>query len=161
MIPAMRHRTLLFSALVAVAGLIAPAQAAAIKKFTGKTQQNRTINLTIGDDGTLESGNINWITRRCAQSGSRFQNITRFTGPYDQDTPEAFSDSGAYTVRDRGRIRSRVSVTLSGQHFFDPANPAAEKWVGTFKATVVVRRRGRVIDRCRLRSTTWEAGLAP
>jgi hypothetical protein len=156
----MRLRTYLFSA-VAVAALAAPSEAAAVKNFAGKTQQNRTINLTIGDDGMLDTARVNWISRNCAQSGSRFQNITRFRKPYDESTPESFRDVGSYTVRDRGRIRSRVTVTFAGRHFFDPANPAAEKWVGTISARVVVRRGRRVIDRCRLRSTSWEAGLAP
>src|SRR3712207_497003 len=114
----MRLRTFLCSAVLAAA-LVAPSEAAAVKNFTGKTQQNRTVNLTIGDDGTLDKGNINWITRSCNQSGSRFQNITRFSGPYDEDTAEAFRDSGKYTVRDRGRIRSTVSVTMTGRHVLD------------------------------------------
>ena len=156
----MRTRTMLVTAVVAAA-LVAPSEAAAVKNFSGKTQQNRSINLSIGDDQLLETARINWITRRCAQSGSRFQHITAFRRPYDSATPDAFTDAGSFTVRDRGRIRSRVRITFAGQRTFDPANPAAETWNGTLKANVVVRRRGRVIDRCRLREITWTATLTP
>jgi hypothetical protein len=157
----MRLRTPLCGA-VAVAALAAPSEAAAVKDFTGQTQQHRVVDLRIGDDNLLHTARINWITRNCSQSGSRFQNMTRFRKPYDESTPESFRHVGTETVTDdEGRIRSRVRVTFTGRHFLDPANPAAEKWVGTISASVVVRRRGRVIDRCRLRSTTWKAGLAP
>jgi hypothetical protein len=154
----MRTPVILTTAAVAVA-LVAPSQAAADKSFSGKTSQNRSVSLTTGDDNVLKTFRVNWITRRCAQSGARFQHITSFRPPFDSATPDAFSDARSFTVRDRGRIRSRVTITLAGQHAFDPANPAAEKWFGTLKAKVVVRRRGKVIDRCTLRSINWEAGL--
>ena len=158
----MRTRTpLLLTTAALGAALVAPSNAAAVKNFEGKTQQNRTVELTIGDDNLLQSLRINWITRRCALSGSRFQNITRLRPPLDESTPDAWRDVGAYTVRDRGRIRSRVRITMAGQRTFDPANPGAEAWNGTIAARVVVRRRGRVIDRCRLRQMTWNATLVP
>ena len=156
----MRTRKSVLITVTVVAALAAPSQASADKKFAGKSAQNRSVSLTTGDDNVLKTLRINWLTRRCAQSGSRFQHITSFRPPFDAATPDAFNDEGTFTVRDRGRIRSRVKITLTGQHVFDPAVPEAEKWTGTLKASVVVRRRGRVIDRCRLRTTNWEAGLA-
>ena len=156
----MRTRTLILTTTALAAALVAPSQAAADKSFSGKTAQNRSVSLTTGDDNVLKTFRLNWLTRRCAKSGSRFQHITSFRPPFDSATPDAFSDAGRFTVADRGRIRSRVSIAITGQHVFDPAAPQAEKWTGTVKATVVVRRRGRVIDRCRLRSTTWEVALA-
>ena len=156
----MRTRTpLLLTAAVLAVALVAPSQAAADKSFAGKTAQNRSVSLTTGDDNVLKTFRVNWLTRKCALSGSRFQHITRFRPPFDSATPDAFTDAGSFTVADRGRIRSRVTMTITGQHAFDPAVPEAEKWFGTLKAKVVVRRRGKVIDRCTLRSTNWEAGL--
>jgi hypothetical protein len=158
----MRSRTpvLLTTAAVAAA-LVAPGEAAAVKRFVGQTEQGRTINLTIGDDNLLLTARVNWITRRCAQSGARFQHITGFRRPFDEATPDFFRDAGPFTVRDRGGIRSRVRIVLAGRRTFDPADPAAESWSGVLRATVVVRRRGRVIDRCRLRPIDWTAMLAP
>ena len=157
----MRTRTPVLLAIAAFAvALVAPSQAVADKNFSGKSAQNRTVSLTTGDDNVLKTLRINWLTRRCAQSGARFQHITRFRPPFDVATPDEFRDAGSFTVRDSGGYRSRVSITIAGRHAFDPANPAAENWSGTVSARVVVRRRGRVIDRCRLRSVNWSAGLA-
>ncbi|MDQ4124375.1 MAG: hypothetical protein M3134_02080 [Actinomycetota bacterium] len=154
----MNIRTAVLLAVLGTA-LAVPSTALADKSFSGKTKQNRSVSLTTGDDNVLKTFRINWITRRCAQSGSRFQHITAFRPPFDLATPDEFRDAGAFTVRDDGGIRSRVSITITGRHAFDPANPAAENWFGTVKASIVVRRRGRVIDRCRLRSTNWSAAL--
>ena len=155
----MRTRTpVLLTTAALAAALVAPSNAAAVKDFRGKTPQNRTITLRIGDNNLLQTLRINWITRRCAQSGSRFQNITRLRPPLDESTPDAWRDAGAYTVRE-GRIRSRVRIAMSGTRSFDPANPGAEAWNGTVRATVVVRRGARIIDRCRLRQMTWTATL--
>ncbi len=52
-----------------------------------------------------------------------------------------------------------MTIYLAGRRTFDPANPAAESWSGTLRANVVVRRRGRIIDRCRLRQINWNATL--
>lgn len=156
----MRTRTpvLLTIAALSVA-LVAPSNAAAVKNFRGKTQQGRTIKLTIGDDGLLQTLNINWITRRCRHSRARFQHRTTFRPPFDTSTPDAFSDAGAFTDIQSGGIRSRVNITLGGQRTqLDPADPATERWKGTLKASVVVRRRGKVIDRCTLRQITWTSG---
>jgi hypothetical protein len=154
----MRTRTsiLLTTAAVAAAA-IAPSEAAAVKQFRGTTDQNRTIKLTIGDDNLLQSANVNWFTRRCAQSGSRFQHKTAFKRPFDESTIDMFRDAGPFTVSDTGGIRSRVRITLTGERVVDPADPAAESWKGTLRATVVVRRRGTVIDRCVRRTIGWTA----
>jgi hypothetical protein len=154
----MRTRSLLAAATVSV-GLAVPAEAMAVKNFRGKTEQQRTVSLQIADDNLLNTLRINWITRNCTQNGSRFQNITRFRRDYDESTPDRFRDTGAYTVRDDGGIRSRVSITLAGDRTTDPADPAAETWKGTFSARVTVRRRGKVIDRCRLRAIDWSATI--
>ena len=156
-----RKAVLLTTTMTAAAALVAPGTASAAKTFSGETAQGRAVTLTVADDNLLDRFRINWITRRCRQSGSRFQHFTRFRRPYDESTPDAFRDVGSFTVRDSRRIRSRVRVVLTGERTFDPANPAAEAWNGTFQASVVVRRRGRVIDRCRLRSITWNVGTAP
>ena len=154
----MPGRTL--TAAVIVAALAAPADAFAEKAFRGKTEQDRTITLTIGDDGLLETLRVNWITRRCDRSGARFQSFTGFRAPFDRATPDLFEDAGAYTVRDSGGIRSRVRIVIAGRRTYDPADPAAERWKGTLRASVVVRRSGRIIDRCRLREIEWRARLA-
>ncbi len=156
----MKPTRLLASSVALCAALALPADALAAKTFRGKTQQNRAVSVVVGDDELVERVRITWRTRRCQLGGSRFQDATQFNGPFDPSTADAFGDAGAYTVRDRGGIRSRVRIRLTGQRIFDAADPPAERWEGTVRASVVVRRRGKVIDRCRLRSTGWRATLA-
>lgn len=157
----MRTRTsvLLTTAAVAAAA-IAPSEAAAVKRFRGATDQERTVKLTIGDDNLLQSASINWVTRKCAQSGSRFQHMTAFRRPFDETTPDAFRDEGSFTVRDSGGIRSRVRIIFIGERLVDPATNV-ESWRGTVEAKVTVRRRKKIIDRCTLRPVGWEAAPFP
>ena len=142
---------------VVSAALLLPADALASKTFRGKTQQGRGVSVLVGNDGLVDRVRINWRTRRCALGGSRFQDATQFVGPFEPTTVDRFGDAGSYTVRDRGGIRSRVRITLAGRRIVDPANPAAERWEGTLRASVTVRRKGRTIDRCALRSIGWRA----
>ncbi len=142
--------------IVPVVALLAlPATAIADTTYRGKTQQKRTVALTFGADNLLQTARINWITRRCAESGARFQHITSFRTPFDASTPEAFRDAESFRVDDRGGIRSRVNITFAGRRASDAL------WRGTLRARVVVRKRGKVIDRCRLREITWSAKLVP
>lgn len=145
---------LALAALVTVAAL--PSTAAAEKIFRGKTQQDRRVTLRVGDDDLLDRLRINWYTARCRQSGARFRHFTSTRRPYDESNIDAFRDVFSFTVRDDGGIRSRVRLVLTGTRVTDQA---AEAWNGTLSASVVVRRRGRVIDRCRLRQIGWRARL--
>ena len=156
----MRRSSAVLGAGLVAAALAVPSDAAAVKRFEGKTQQGRTVKLTIGDDGLLQSARINWVTKACSLSGSRFQHLTGFRPPFDSTTADAFTDAGSFTEPDKGGFRSRVTVTFSGSRAVDPANPAAETWSGTFSAKVVVRKRGKVVDRCTRKSITWSASPA-
>ncbi len=147
-----RSRAVVAFAAAAVA-LAAPADALAAKKFKGKTEQGRTIALTIGDDGRLETANINWLTRDCKQANSRFQNFTRYRRPFDSSTKNAFSDVGSYTVTE-GQIKATVKLTFKGRRTASP-----ERWDGTLSGKVLVRRNGKQIDSCNLKSLTWRAEL--
>lgn len=145
--------TVVLSCAVLTGAAITPAEALADKSFRGKTQQRRTVALTTDDNNILKRMRINWVTRRCSSTGSRFQHFTRFVPPFRSATPGAFDDGGSLTVRDPGGIRSRVTITVSGRY-----DAAANKWNGWVRASVVVRKSGRVIDRCNLRKTYFSAG---
>ncbi len=144
---------LTISAAFAVAGL-APATASA-KTFTGKTQQDRKVTLRTSDDGAVRFFRIDWKTDDCDLEAATLRDQTTFRGPFDTATADAVVDEGRYRYRDRGRKRITTSVKLDGKRVTDPANPDAESWQGTFEASAVVRRRGKVIDRCTLSSTGW------
>lgn len=143
---------ILLSSAVLTGAAIAPSEALADKSFRGKTQQGRTVAITTDDNNVLERMRVNWLTRRCSQSGSRFQHFTRFIPPFKVATPGSFDDGGALTVRDPGGIRSRVRITVAGRY-----DAAGNKWNGWVQARVVVRKNGTVIDRCTLRRVYFTA----
>ena len=146
---------LTISAALVAAGL-APSAASA-KTFTGESQQDRRVLLRTGDDGTVRFFRIDWKTRDCDVDDATLRDQTTFRAPFDSATPDAFADEGRYRAREGRRIRITTNVKLSGTRVVDPADPAAESWQGTFEASAVVRRRGKVIDRCTLSSTGWTA----
>jgi len=144
----------LFAACAAAA--LAPSPASAARTFTGTTQQDRPITVRVGDDGLVSFVRVAWRTRRC-RSGEFLQDRTDFRSPFDAATADAFSDAGTYTLRQRGGYRIRVTITVGGRRIVDPADPAAESWQGTVRSTATVRRNGRTVDRCLLRSIGWTA----
>jgi hypothetical protein len=152
----MRIRRLLTipAAGLAAAALAAPAQADTL--FTGRSQQDRPVTVRTGADGVVNLFRVTWRTRRC-RGGEYLQDRTDFRPPFDSATGDVFGDRGSYTLRQRGGIRIRVTIDVSGRRIADPANPAVSSWQGTVKSTGVVRRSGRVIDRCTLRSIGWTA----
>jgi hypothetical protein len=150
-----KRAVLTISAAFAAAAA-APAAASADTLFTGKTQQNRPVTVRTGADGVVNLARLTWKTARC-RTDNELQLVTGFRPTFDTATTEAFGDSGSYTARLRGGIRIRVTPTISGRRVVDPADPAKVSWQGTFRATAVVRRNGRVIDRCTQRSVGWTA----
>ena len=152
----MTKRAVLTTAAVLATVAAVPATASAEKTFTGKTQQDRPITVRVGDDGVVNNVRVSWRTRRC-RSGEFLQDRTDFRPPFDTGTVDAFDDVGTYSLRQRGGYRIRITITLTGKRIVDPANPAAEQWQGTVRSTAVVRRNGRTIDRCSLRSIGWTA----
>ncbi len=152
----MTKRAVLTAAAACAAVAVVPSSASAAKSFSGKTQQDRAITVRVGDDGIVNFVRVAWRTRRC-RSGEFLQDRTDFRPPFDGATADAFDDKGTYTLRQRGGIRIRVTIDVSGRRIADPANPAVSSWQGTVKSTGVVRRSGKVIDRCTLRSIGWTA----
>lgn len=136
-------------ATVATVG-VAPASAAGAT-FEGKSSQGRPVTLTADDNGAAQSFNFAWRAP-CRRRGFRFTSDTRSRPPW-QVTADGFISSGGYTMSLPRGLRARVSGVARGRHVLP------NEWAGSFKLSVVVRRRGRVIDRCHLRSTDWQAYL--
>jgi hypothetical protein len=145
------------AALLSVGVLAAAAAPAEAKVFRGRTSTGRAASVVIGSDGLLRNARINWRSR------CRFGKVadkTSFVRPHDSSTIDAFADAGTYRRRD-GRYRLRFSTRIAGTRVFDPARPARERWHGTFRMTVLVTRRGRYVDTCRLPKLRWSARLVP
>jgi len=158
------HLPLLVAAVLVPATLV-PAAALAQEepppgpeRFEGRTQQRRTVTVGTGADGLVRSVEMAWVGS--CRRAFVYRTTTRRVPPFVQSTEERFRDNGSYRERSRGGIVATIAVTISGVHV-EPAEdrPTTERWRGTFRATVTVRRRGRVIDRCRTRSIRWSASL--
>ena len=134
--------------LIALAALsmlmfVAAAASAEAKVFRGKTNQGRPASVVIGSDGLLRNARVNWRAR-CRKG--RVRDKTSFTRPHDQSTPDAFFDDGVYRSRDEGGYRLRFTVSIRGTRI---ADSGGERWRGTFRAKVLVTRRGHYVDTCR------------
>jgi hypothetical protein len=134
--------------LIALAALsmllfVAAAASAEAKVFRGKTNQGRAASVVIGSDGLLRNARVNWRAR-CRKG--RVRDKTSFTRPHDQSTPDAFFDEAVYRGRDDGGYRLRFSVSIRGTRI---ADGRGERWRGTFRAKVLVTRRGHYVDTCR------------
>jgi len=152
----MLARCLIAAAIIAAA---LPATAsAAVKRFAGETAQSRAVRVVVAESGRVQRMVLSWRANDCRQRRSSVRNVTVFRPLPRRASADAFTVAGSYRVRDRGGIRIRIRVSARGTRTFDPANPVAEQWSGTFRSRATVRRRGRVVDRCRLR-TTWSAAL--
>jgi hypothetical protein len=134
--------------LIALAALsmlmfVAAATAAEAKVFRGKTSQGRPASVVIGSDGLLRAARVNW-RGRCR--GGRVREKTSFTRPHDESSPDAFFDEGTYRSRDDDGYRLRFTVSIRAARI---ADERGERWRGTFRAKVLVTKRGRYVDTCR------------
>jgi hypothetical protein len=139
--------------LVTVAALLAADATAHAKVFRGETSQGRHASLVVGSDGLLRTARVNWRSR-CRQG--RIVSRTFFLRPHAQSTPDGFFDSGTYRRRQQGGYRLRFTAAIRGRRI---AGPGTERWRGTFRVKVLVTRRGRYVDTCRLRGLRWKTRL--
>jgi hypothetical protein len=130
-------------AVLSMAMFVAAAAAAEAKVFRGKTTQGRPASVVIGADGLLRAARVNW---RAHCRFGRTSDKTIFSRPHDESTPDAFSDAGTYRRRDDSGYRLRFTVSVRGTRI---ADARGERWRGTFRAKVLVTRRGRYVDTCR------------
>jgi len=145
--------------VAAILSAALPATAsAANKRFRGETAQSRNVRLVVNESGRVQRMVISWRANDCRRRGTFVRNITVFRPLRRRASPDAFTVAGSYRVRDKGGIRIRIRVSARGSRAFDPANPLTEQWSGSFRSRSTVRRHGRVVDVCRLR-TTWSALL--
>jgi hypothetical protein len=142
-------RPLVALALSALLFAAVPAAAQA-KNYKGRTSQSREVKLRTGADGVVNRVALGW--RAPCGEGYRFNERTIFRPQFDLVTADAVQDAGTYRVRYRGGLRARITVTLAGAR-----DPATDRWSGTLAGTVMVSRKGKVIDRCRVKRLRWNA----
>jgi hypothetical protein len=145
---AMRHG--LFT--LAAAGLLAfPAAAQETVTYEGETSQGRSVKVLATPEGDMTQIRMGWRAD-CGKPGNSFRTRTKWLDPIEQ-SGNSFSDSGEYTQRD-GPYRYRIKGSLEGT--FDATNGAD----ATARYSVRVRRRGKLVDRCRSGRIEWTATRA-
>ena len=129
-----------------------PVHTPAPQTFRGETSQHRSASVLVAPDGTVARIRIRY-SAACRQRGYRFPNTMEVVPPFSAATPtdvlerltlhEPLSGGGHTTQTVRVSAR-RVSPTL---------------WRGTFRTQVILVRRGKWLDTCRLKDVTWKAKL--
>ena len=137
------------AALLAVCLLLVAASVAEAGTFRGRSTQERRVLL----ETNAERRPIEFDIRWAAPCSDRkvFEGATKFTPPYDFRTRTRLRDEGSYTVRLRNGERLRIHAWVRGRRV------APRRWRGRFGGSVVVRRDGRVVGRCKSGIVGWRA----
>jgi hypothetical protein len=130
---------------IAMAALPAVADA---RTWRGETEQGRSVSVRTGADGVVSRVRISW--RAPCRSG-RYVSRTLFRAPLDTAEASVFEDRGTYRSNVPGGYRARHTVFVHGTLGAD------DRWTGSFRVRTRVTRRGRFVDRCRLKGLRWEA----
>ena len=144
--------------LVCCLGLV---PSAAAEVYRGKTGQDRGVEVTTDSDGYPIKAEVGW--RAKCRSGRTFR---------EKNVWDAFRDGYASINDFYGRheyweprgdsLRSHVIVKVFGHVNFSVAPDGSDGyridklwWYGTLFAKVHVKRRGKIVDRCRLPVIGW------
>jgi hypothetical protein len=146
----MTARRLVCIVVAALAGSLAVPPALADTRIAGRTSQGRPVSIVVGDDGRFTQVRISWVTRLCRRRGLRVVGRTVFRPPYDVNDANRVEGVRIHTMR-RGRLRIRMTGNFIAERAADGS------WSGTVSGGMEVRRRGRTINDCALRLTTWKA----
>lgn len=136
-----------------LAAVAAPA-ATGPATFNGSTNQGRGVQLRTDADAVPSLVRIAWKAH-CRRAGYSYRTSTRFAAPFESADTESLSDSGRYTER-TATTRASIYTTLTAAHQAGDAT-TPETWTGSLVTKVVVYRKGKVIDVCRLRKVTFKA----
>lgn len=139
-------RRRLVLALILPVSMVAPAQAVAAT-YTGKSTQGLSVALKTRSNGRPRQFVFAWYAR--CRSGV-VRSVTRAT-PGSRTTYRKFASHGSYLVRQAGGVRLSITGIAGG------TRASAREWRGSFRLTAVVRKSGRVVDRCHLGNIRWQA----
>jgi hypothetical protein len=140
-------------ATAAVAGAVPPPPDGT---FQGNTSQSNIerhrIQVETNADGHVQRVFIQWRAK-CKVKGQFWTSTTKVAnGPNGlAQSGDQFSRKKTYTGDAGGGVKGRITYTLKG-HFEDNDNAA-----GTWTAKVIVKRKGKKIDTCKLPQITWTA----
>lgn len=132
-------------ALTLAVSMAVPAQAAGAT-YTGNTTQGLPFTLKTRANGRPRQVTFAW-SASCRSGVVR--TVTRGT-PGSRTTYKKFTSHGSYVIR-QGDIRLRISGIAGGTRV------SAREWRGSFRLTIVVRKDGRFVEKCKLGNTRWQA----
>jgi hypothetical protein len=134
-------------AAVALAGLLAPAQAGA-KTFEGETELGKYAEVATSRGGLPKRVFIQWKTP--CNHDLTFVGATRFGRPLDEVSPDAVADRRSYEQTNDGLdFRYRVEVTAERKN--------QRRWVGTFSGRVRVFEGDEPLTTCVQDEIDWYA----
>lgn len=145
---------LTLATVLLVLALVAPATAA--PDFQGITGQDHLVTISVDDRGVPQGVDITWETRRC------WNLPTRIKGIYNTWVTSTSGLRLARATRRRLSGVSRLTGVLSENRTMTSTarvtgRRRGKRWVGTIRARVVFRRRGRVLEVCGMRPSRWRA----
>ena len=136
-----------------VAGAVPPPPDGTFQGDTSQTNiEHHVVQVDTNSDGRVQRVFIQWQAK-CKVKGQFWTSTTKVTnGPSGLvQSGDVFSRKHSYTGKVNKNIKGKISYTLDGK-FADNDNAA-----GTWKAKVIVRRKGKKIDTCTLPKITWTA----
>ena len=146
-----RGRTAVVACALALIALALPAVAGA-ELYRGQTDQGRMISVRTGADDRPLKVRVRWFTLGCEDPDASYSGLATFRRPFDVATKTEFADRRVQHFSQDDDIRINVFARVRG-------TLTSDTWTGVFRATAVIRRHGRFLDRCTFGPVDWSATL--
>lgn len=124
--------------------------------FAGSTSQTKVKNHAVEVDtdanGHVAKVFVQWQAK-CKAKGKFWTSTTKVSAGANglPQAGDVFSYKHGYTAKAGGGFKGKITYSLAGQ-FSDTDNAT-----GTWSAKVVVRKKGKKVDTCKLPKITWSA----
>jgi hypothetical protein len=143
----------LVAGTAAVALAVPPPPASTFQGNTTQTSIKRHgVQVETDDNGRVSRVIVQWQAK-CKAKGKFWTSSTTVTNGQGglAQSGDVFSRKRSYTANAGGGFKGKITYTLTGQ-FTDNDNAT-----GTYSAKVVVKKKGKKIDSCKLPKITWSA----
>ena len=146
----------LAGAAAALAFVTLAPPAAAQVPYRGVTGQGGLVELRTNETGATGAITIRWRAR-CTNGRTFHRQVTSFELLGEETPPtRRMAVRDRFKAPDRGGRIGTIFVRLNGRFVRSSRGPGLNRWEGTLRARIVVRRHGRLAERCAMR-TRWRA----
>jgi hypothetical protein len=139
-------------ALIALVIAVVPATAGAAT-LRGRTAQHRATRIDVGTNGVPRKVVVSWRAHCQADPRATYTDTTAFPTPHASARTKRIIGGGTYRTRAGPGLRATITSRLVAHRH------SVYLWTGSFRARAVIRRHGRLVDRCILRRVGWRASL--